>query len=88
MLSTYLLGGKIALLMLIQPQPEADHNPTLDGMQVSHSITYTEDELSEFGKTYTLIKKSLLRQHSVVLSSLTLKLPKVTPTKQPECLMS
>lgn len=86
MLSTYLLGGKITLLA--QPRPEADHNPALDGMQVSHFITYTEDGLFEFGKAYTLVKKSLLRQHSVVLSSLTLKLPKVTPTKQPECLMS
>lgn len=87
MLTTYLLGGNTTL-SIFACSTGIDHNRASGGTQLPHFITYTENEPSEFGKAYTLIRKSLLKRHSVVLSSSTSKLLRVTPTKQPEFSMS
>lgn len=86
MLATYLLEGNYCQYLFIQQ--EIDHNHASGGIQVLHFITYTEDGPSKFGKAYTLVKKSLLRQHSVVLNSSTSELLRATLMKQPECSMS
>lgn len=86
MLVMYLLEGNNTCLS--NQKPKIDHNHGSGGIQVLHFITYTEEGPSEFGKAYTLVKKSLLKRHSVVLNSSTSKLLRATPMKQPGYSMS